>query len=251
MGGRHREHPGGVGEARGGRLRDRSERIVEPGDLPGARPAPRLVRAREVAHRMERPRHPGQGGKLAPGLGEVGRREPEPVHPGVDLDPHPHRRAGGAGAEQRDLLGGVHHRVHPLRGEPVERFAVPEPAENEEGPPDPRPPQGERLVRPGHRKPIRGRERPRGPHRAVAIGVGLDHREHPAPARPGADDTQVVGERGAVDTGGRSGRASGGRPPRGGGHRCVTDPVRSSRTSRSGRGRRGGRCRSDRSAACR
>ena len=215
MGVRRGEHRGGVGEARGGGARAPPSAASASSNRAICREVTApvgFIRAREVAHGVERLRHPGVGRERAPHFREIRRGESESMHPRIDLDPEPHRRPRGSGADDRDLRRGVHHRVDPLAREPVERLGVPKPSKNENGAFDARPPQGQGLLHSGHRKAVRLRQRPRGPYRSVAVGVRLDHGQHPARARQSADRREVAGECAQVDAGGRPGPSFGGRP---------------------------------------
>jgi len=133
--------------------------------------------------------------------GELARREPEPVHAGVDLEPQRQARRIGRAFEELDLRAIVHHEVEPLVHGLIELRGAEYPFEQYDAAPDAGCAQCERLLETGDGQSIGLPERESGAREAVAIGVGFYDRNDARIAGAGADDAEVVVQGVGVDDG--------------------------------------------------
>ncbi|MOA03688.1 hypothetical protein D3C78_1232080 [compost metagenome] len=122
------------------------------------------------------------------GSAVVGRVEADPVHAGVELEPHLQRPRQARALQRFQLPGRVHHAPQILLGDQRQFVGFEEALEQQDRRTDAGRAQLQRLLDAGHREAVGLlRQRLGAAHRAVAVGVGLDHRE-------GAGTAELAGQ---------------------------------------------------------
>jgi hypothetical protein len=125
----------------------------------------------------------------------------EAVHPGVDLEEDFERARQRGGLQHPHLVGMVHHGGQPARRDLRQFGGVEESLEQQDAARVVQRAQPHRRVELEQREPVGIGQRGEHPGEAVAVRVGLDHREHLCAGRARAHERQVSGERREVHLG--------------------------------------------------
>ena len=157
------------------RIRKSLARRVERGDL--LLEAVLLVGAREMRHEAQRRDRIAMREALHQRR-HLGGAHAQAVHSGVDLQEHLDRPLEMRLFEHRHLIGMMNDRREAPGREFGQLVGGEKPFEQQDPPRVVRSAQLEGGVELDDRKAIRVRERREYAHEAVAVGVGLDHREH-------------------------------------------------------------------------
>ena len=172
-----------------------------------------LVGAREMRHEAQRRDRIAMREPLHQRR-HLGGAHAQAVHSGVDLEEHLDRPLEMRLFEQRHLIGMMNDRREAPGRELGQLVGGEKPFEQQDPPRVVRSAQLERGVELDDREAVRVRERREHAHEAVAVGVGLDHREHLRLGRARPDLREICAQRGDVDLGkqraGHGARAGGG-----------------------------------------
>ncbi|MDQ1094787.1 hypothetical protein QE400_004200 [Xanthomonas sacchari] len=130
---------------------------------------------------------------------EFRRRQAEPVHAAVQLQPQAQRLRRGEGGDRLHLPGRGDRAPQPVFGDQRQFLGVEDAFQQQDRRGDAGLAQLQRLLDAGHREAVGlAVQRARAGHRAVPIGIGLDHRQRFAAAQP-AGQAVVVAQRVEVD----------------------------------------------------
>ncbi|MNT43972.1 hypothetical protein D3C72_1804710 [compost metagenome] len=112
------------------------------------------------------------------GSAVVGRVEADPVHAGVELEPHLQRSGQARVLDGLQLPGRVHHAPQLVLGDQRQLVGFEKAFEQQDRRTDARGAQLQRLLDAGHREAVGLVDQRLGAaHRTVTVGVGLDHGE--------------------------------------------------------------------------
>ena len=168
-----------------------------------------FVGAREMRHQAQR-RHRRRGGEALADARDVRRPEAQPVHAGVDLDEHFQRPRQRRGLQHLHLLDVVHDDGQAPCGDLAQLALGEKSFEQQDAAHVVLLAQHHRGIELDQRQAVGVLERRQDAREAVAVGIGLDHRQHLRAGRLFAHARQVAAHRGKVDLGvQRSGHACG------------------------------------------